>query len=82
VDVGKPTNREGTVLMNDDLEEIRAEREGLARYRKEPEKYAGLWKQIAMGIVTAYCVITILTTIGWIIAAQVITGSLKLNLPW
>jgi ABC-type transport system involved in cytochrome bd biosynthesis fused ATPase/permease subunit len=68
--------------MIDDVEEIRAERERPARYREVPEKYAGLWKQIAMGIVTAYCAITILTTIGWIIAAQIITGSLKLNLPW
>jgi hypothetical protein len=68
--------------MKDEFEEIRAERERPARYRQEPEKFAGLWKQIAIGIVTAYCVISILTTIGWIIAAHVITGNLRLNLPW
>ena len=68
--------------MKDEFEEIRAEREGPTKYRQEPEKFAGLWKQIAIGIVTAYCVISILTTIGWIIAANVITGSLRLNLPW
>jgi ABC-type transport system involved in cytochrome bd biosynthesis fused ATPase/permease subunit len=68
--------------MIDDVEEIRAEREEPARHREVQGKYAGLWKQIAMGIVTAYCVITLLTTIGWIIAAKIITGSLKLNMPW
>jgi len=68
--------------MNDDFEEIRAERELPTSYRQEPEKFAGLWKQIAIGIVTAYCVISILTAIGWIIAAYVITGSLILKLPW
>ena len=68
--------------MDDDLEEIRAEREGPRRYRQEPEKFAGLWKQIALGIVTAYCVITILTTIGWIIAVKLMMGRLEFNLPW
>jgi len=68
--------------MNDDSEEIRAERERPTRYRKEPEKFSGLWKQIAIGIVAAYCVISILTTIGWVIVAHLITGNLRLNLPW
>ncbi|CAN7235652.1 hypothetical protein LJR071_000849 [Pseudomonas sp. LjRoot71] len=68
--------------MIDDVEEIRAEREEPVRYREVQGKYAGLWKQIAMGIVAAYCAIALLTTIGWIIAAKIITGSLKLNMPW
>ncbi len=68
--------------MKDEFEEIRAERERPVRNRQEPEKFVGLWKQIAIGIVTAYCVISIITTIGWIIAGHVITGSLKINLPW
>lgn len=68
--------------MKDDFEEIRAERDQPARYKQEPEKFAGLWKQIAIGIVTAYCIISTLTTAGGILETHVITGSLKIGLPW
>jgi hypothetical protein len=68
--------------MKNDFEEIRAERERPARYRQNPEKFDGLWKQIAMGIVVAYCAITILTAIGWLIVINLMMGNLNFVLPW
>lgn len=67
--------------MKDDFDEIRAEREQPVRYKQESEKFSGLWKQIALGIVVGYTVLGILSAIGWIITAQVVMGNLTLALP-
>ncbi|MGE6790437.1 hypothetical protein ACQKFS_00155 [Pseudomonas guineae] len=67
--------------MKDDFDEIRAERERPVRYKQEPEKFSGLWKQIALGIVVGYSVLGILSAIGWMITAHVIMGNLTLALP-
>jgi ABC-type transport system involved in cytochrome bd biosynthesis fused ATPase/permease subunit len=67
--------------MKDDFDEIRAERERPGRYRQEPEKFSGLWKQIALGIVVGYSVLGILSAVGWVITAHVIMGNLTFALP-
>jgi ABC-type transport system involved in cytochrome bd biosynthesis fused ATPase/permease subunit len=67
--------------MKDDFNEIRAERERPFRYKQESGKFAGLWKQIALGIVVGYSALGILSAIGWIIVAHVIMGNLTLALP-
>jgi ABC-type transport system involved in cytochrome bd biosynthesis fused ATPase/permease subunit len=67
--------------MKDDFEEIRAERDRPFRYKQETKQYAGLWKQIALGIVVGYCALGLLSVIGWFIAMQVMSSGLSFNLP-
>jgi hypothetical protein len=67
--------------MKDDFDEIRAEREQPARYKQGSEKFSGLWKQIALGIVVGYSVLGIISAIGWVITANVIIGNMSLTLP-
>ncbi len=50
-------------------------------YRSEPNRHAGLWKQIAIGIVVGYSVLGILGTLAWMILARVALGGMSINLP-
>lgn len=50
-------------------------------YRNEPNRFAGLWKQIAIGIVVGYGVLGIVSTVVWMIVARVMLGDLSITLP-
>ena len=69
--------------MRDDFESIRAERD-LALPRAgstEKSRHAGLWKQIALGIVVGYSVLGLLGAAGWWIALQLASGGLQISTP-
>lgn len=51
------------------------------RYRNEPNRFAGLWKQIAIGIVVGYSVLGIVSAIAWMVIARLVLGDLSINLP-
>lgn len=51
------------------------------RYRNEPNRFAGLWKQIAIGIVVGYSVLGIFSAVAWMLIAQVEPSSLSITLP-
>ena len=40
-------NQENTLRARDDFDDLRAERDMPTHYRNEPNRFAGLWKQIA-----------------------------------
>lgn len=65
----------------DDFDDLRAERDMPTHYRSEPNHHAGLWKQIAIGIVVGYSVLGILGTLAWMILARVALGGMSINLP-
>ena len=67
--------------MRDDFEEIRAERERPYRNNQGGNQHSGLWKQIALGIVVGYCALGVISTIGWLIVAQLISSGMQINLP-
>ncbi|MDP3815863.1 hypothetical protein [Pseudomonas sp.] len=43
--------------------------------------YAGLWKQIALGIVAGYSALTVLGLIGWAVAVKFMLGHLQFIAP-
>lgn len=63
--------------MRDDFDEIRAERDHSSRYRSAPKSYAGLWKQIALGIVVGYGMLAALSFAAWklLLELNLITSS-------
>lgn len=66
--------------MRDDFDNIRAERE--MPYRPAPtstKKYAGLWKQIAIGIVVGHLSLGLIGFVLWLIATQFVMGNLQLS---
>jgi hypothetical protein len=67
--------------VKDDFESIRAERETLPHRAAPTKNYAGLWKQIALGIVVGYTALGILSTIGWFIFLKLSMGSLQIAIP-
>lgn len=65
----------------DDFDDLRAERDMPMRQRYEANRFAGLWKQIAIGIVVGYGVLGIVSTVVWMIVARVMLGDLSITLP-
>ena len=51
------------------------------RYRNEPNRFAGLWKQISIGIIVGYSVLGIISAVAWMLIAQVESSSLSITLP-
>lgn len=74
-------NQENTLRARDDFDDLRAERDMPMHYRNEPNRFAGLWKQIAIGIVVGYGVLGIVSTVVWMIVARVMLGDLSITLP-
>lgn len=74
-------NQENTLRARDDFDDLRAERDMPTHYRNEPNRFAGLWKQIAIGIVVGYGVLGIVSTVVWMIIARVMLGDLSITLP-
>ncbi len=50
-------------------------------HRNEPNRFAGLWKQIAIGIVVGYSALGIISAVAWMLLAQVALSSLSVTLP-
>lgn len=68
--------------MRDDFDDIRAERDRPVRSGNGgANQHAGLWKQIALGIVVGYLVIGVLSVIGWSVFAHLALGTLKFGTP-
>jgi hypothetical protein len=70
--------------MRDDFDDIRAERDRPVRSNSSAggaNPHAGLWKQIALGIVVGYLVLGVLSVIGWSVFAHLALGTLKLGAP-
>lgn len=69
--------------MRDRFDEIRAERDVRSVepvvYNRDP--HAGLWKQIALGIVVGYLALGVLSAVGWAVFARFALGGLQLALP-
>lgn len=74
-------NQENTLRARDDFDDLRAERDMPTHYRNEPNRFAELWKQIAIGIVVGYSVLGIISAIAWTLIAQVALSSLSITLP-
>lgn len=69
--------------MRDDFDNIRAERE--TPYRPAPlqtNKHAGLWKQIAIGVVVGHLSLGLIGAVIWMVAAQLFGGDLQIVMPW
>ncbi|HAQ27002.1 hypothetical protein [Stutzerimonas nitrititolerans] len=68
--------------MRDDFDNIRAERE--TPYRTavtSSNKYAGLWKQIAIGIVVGHLSLGLIGAVVWMVAAQLLLNGLSFTVP-
>lgn len=70
--------------MRDDFDNIRAERETPYRTSTATQSnhYAGLWKQIAIGIVVGHFSLGLIGAVVWMVAAQVFVGDLQIVAPW
>ncbi len=75
------TNQENTLRARDDFDDLRAERDMPTHYRNEPNRHAGLWKQIAIGIIVGYSVLGIISAVDWMIIARFMLGGLSITLP-
>ncbi len=68
--------------MRDDFDDIRAERDRPIRASGSASNpHAGLWKQIALGIVVGYVVLGVLSAIGWAVTAHLVLGTVKFGAP-
>lgn len=65
----------------DDFDDLRAERDMPMRHRHEANRFAGLWKQIALGIVVGYGVLGLISAITWAVIAHLTLGTLAITLP-
>jgi hypothetical protein len=69
--------------MRDRFDEIRAERDVHSVepvvYNRDP--HAGLWKQIALGIVVGYLALGLISAVGWAVFARFALGGLQLSVP-
>lgn len=69
--------------MRDDFDNIRAERETPYRpVAASSSKYAGLWKQIAIGIVVGHLSLGLIGAVIWMVAAQLLLVDLQIVAPW
>ncbi|KRW56385.1 hypothetical protein [Stutzerimonas nitrititolerans] len=68
--------------MRDDFDNIRAERETPYRTAAtSSNKYAGLWKQIAIGIVVGHLSLGLIGAVLWMVAAQFLPNGLSFTAP-
>ncbi len=68
--------------MRDDFDNIRAERETPYRITAtSSNKYAGLWKQIAIGIVVGHLSLGLIGAVVWMVAAQFLPNGLSFTEP-
>ncbi|WP_462379448.1 hypothetical protein [Pseudomonas sp. Marseille-QA0892] len=68
--------------MRDDFENIRAERDvPTHRANAQTERYAGLWKQIALGIFVGFGLLGVVSTLGWFLLSKLALGMLQINIP-
>lgn len=70
-------------MRDDDFDNIRAERE--MPYRPAPtsaNKYAGLWKQIALGIVAGHLSLGLIGVVLWMVAMPLLSGGMQFVAPW
>ncbi len=69
--------------MRDDFDNIRAERETpYLAVATNTDKHAGLWKQIAIGIVVGHLSLALIGAVVWMVAAQLLVGDLQIVAPW
>lgn len=70
--------------MRDDFDNIRAERETPYRTaaNSSSNQHAGLWKQIAIGIVVGHLSLGLIGAVVWMVAAQLLVGELQIVAPW
>ena len=71
--------------MKDDFDNIRAERETPYRANAttpSPHSHAGLWKQIAIGIVVGHLSLGLIGAVIWMVAAQLLVGDVQIVMPW
>lgn len=69
--------------MRDDFDNLRAERE--TPYRPtatSSNNYAGLWKQIAIGVVVGHLSLGLIGVVIWMVAAQLLVGDVQIVAPW
>ena len=70
--------------MRDDFDNIRAERE--TPYRTSTatpsNQHAGLWKQIAIGIVVGHLSLGLIGAVVWMVAAHLLVGDVQIVAPW
>ncbi len=69
--------------MRDDFDDIRAERDRPVRSGSSTHSnpHAGLWKQIALGLVVGWVVIAVLSVLGWTVFGHLALGTLKFGAP-
>ncbi|CJL00855.1 Uncharacterised protein [Streptococcus pneumoniae] len=69
--------------MRERFDEIRAERDVRSVepvvYNRDP--HAGLWKQIALGIVVGYLALGLISAVGWAVFARFALGGLQIAVP-
>ncbi|MGG6262078.1 hypothetical protein ACQ259_18460 [Stutzerimonas stutzeri] len=69
--------------MRERFDEIRAERDVHSVepvvYNRDP--HAGLWKQIALGIVVGYLALGLISAVGWVVFARFALGGLQIAVP-
>lgn len=70
--------------MRDDFDNIRAERETPYRIAATTpsNQYAGLWKQIAIGIVVGHLSLGLIGAAVWMVAVQLMVGDVQIVAPW
>ena len=69
--------------MRDDFDNIRAERETPYRTAAtQANQHAGLWKQIAIGIVVGHLSLGLIGAVVWMVAAQLLVGDVQIVAPW
>ncbi|QWV18989.1 hypothetical protein [Stutzerimonas zhaodongensis] len=69
--------------MRDDFDNIRAEREApYLAVATNANKHAGLWKQIAIGIVVGHLSLASIGAVVWVVAAQLLVGDVQIVAPW
>lgn len=69
--------------MRERFDEIRAERDVHSVepvvYNRDP--HAGLWKQIALGIVVGYLALGLISAVAWAVFARFALGGLQIAVP-
>ncbi|WP_339491000.1 hypothetical protein [Pseudomonas sp. EL_65y_Pfl2_R95] len=67
--------------MSNNFENLRAERDIERSPVKSSANYAGLWKQIALGIVVGYTALSVLGFVAAMLWFKLATSGLQLQVP-